>query len=241
MLNEKASDDPNWINKLADLEGLPNESFNKDEVWMKLHERMLEKSRDKKAIWYWAAAACLLVVLIVPWLFPVNKKTGIVVKNNFVHQQTQSAISQLLPTVKQEVSKDTVAVISLRSSKKKLTSLRFEKSNPMQYVSKHTMIPSKDIRDKKEKEDFSTPHLTINAAAPVDTVISIVSNIPEKKKLKVVHINELGDPVTELPNIVKSREHRSMIKFINQEVNTSLPSSGNTGFNMFTTKKIPSN
>ena len=80
-----------------------------------------------------------------------------------------------------------------------------------------------------------------NALAPVDNEIAIITILPEKKKLKVVHINELGDPVTVSPNIAKSHEHRSLVKFINREINTSLPSSGNTGFNIFKTKAPPSN
>jgi len=59
----------------------------------------------------------------------------------------------------------------------------------------------------------------------------------------VVHINELGDPVTEIPNVVRNYEHHSFqVKLLNQEVYTSPSSySGNTGFNIFKTKTVPSN
>ena len=63
--------------------------------------------------------------------------------------------------------------------------------------------------------------MTDNAVAPVDTAIAIVTILPEKKKLKVVHINELGDPVTVSPNIARnSRTPFFQVKFINQEINT---------------------
>ena len=96
---------------------------------------------------------------------------------------------------------------------------------------------------QKEKEEFITQQITNNALQPVDTAINIVAILPEKKKLKVVHINELGDPVEETPNIARNYEHHSFqVKLINQEVYTSPPpSSGNTGFNIFKTKTAPSN
>ena len=81
-----------------------------------------------------------------------------------------------------------------------------------------------------------------NAVVPVDSAISIVAILPEKKKLKVVHINELSDPIAELPGITRYAErHSFQLKLINQEVYSSPPSSGNTGFNIFKTKNAPSN
>jgi hypothetical protein len=239
MLNEKPNNDFHWKNKLQDVESLSGETFNKEAAWEKLHERMQGKSRNKKAVWYWAAAACLLLALIIPWLFVANKKESELVKNNSVQKQIQPSSSHLLPAI----NKQTTAVISSQSNEKKLPALSIEKSNKINSLVNHNKIPLKIVRDKKEKEEFITQKITNNAVVPVNTAISIVALLPEKKKLKVVHINELGDPVAEAPIIARNYEHRSFqIKLINQEVYTSPPpSSGNTGFNIFKTKNVPSN
>ena len=75
---------------------------------------------------------------------------------------------------------------------------------------------------------------------PVDTTISIVANLPEKKKLKVVHVNELGDPVSESPNIARySEQHSFQFKIMNQEVYTRSSSAvTQKGFKIFTTKNL---
>ena len=237
MLNEKPGNGFHWKSKLDEMGSLPGETFNKEAAWEKLHERIQGKSANKSIVWYWAAAACLLMALIIPLLFLTNKKESVIVKNNPVKKQTQSAHPHLLN--KNET--DRAIDISSLSNEKKSPPLSVEKSNKINSVFKHNILQLKPVRNKREKEEFITQKITINAALPVTTAISIVATIPEKKKLKVVHINELGDPVTESPNIARSREHRSLVKFINREINTSLPSSGNTGFNIFKTKTVPSN
>jgi len=237
MLHEKPGNDFHWKSKLEELESLLGETFNKDAAWEKLHERMQGKHRNKKALWYWSAAACLLSAIMISWLFLTNKNETILVKNNPVPKQTQSALPHLLNQNKT----DRAIVISSLSNEKKSPPLSVEKSNKINSVFKHDILQLKPVGNKEEKEEFITQKITINAALPVTTAISIVATIPEKKKLKVVHINELGDPVTESPNIARSHDHRSLVKFINREINTSLPSSGNTGFNIFKTKTVPSN
>jgi hypothetical protein len=238
MLHEKPGNDFHWKSKLEELESLPGETFSREAAWEKLHERMQGKPRNKKIVWYWAAAACLLLALIIPWLFLANKKESVLVKNDSVQKQIQSSASPLL----RESNKNTAAVIPSMPTEKKLKVLFVDKSSKINASINHKIIPFKIVQDKKEKEEFSTQKIANNAIAPVDTVISIVAILPEKKKLKVVHINELADPVIEPASIARSYERRSFqVKFINHQLNTSPPSSGNTGFNIFKTKPTPSN
>jgi len=237
MLNEKPNDDFHWKNKLADLEDLPGKVFDKEAAWGKLHERMQGRPRNKKAIWYWAAAACLLLVLVIPWLFLANKREGILVKNNSIQKQAQPASPHLLT----KNTKDIPATISSLAVEKTLPDYSVKKNEKIKSLFKNDIAQLKIIQDKKEKPEFIKQEIANSAAAPIDTIISIVANIPEKKKLKVVHINDLGDPVAETPNITRFYERRSLVKFINREVDSRLPSSGNTGFNFFKAKNIPSN
>ncbi len=65
------------------------------------------------------------------------------------------------------------------------------------------------------------------ALQPLDTSANAVTVATLNKKLKVVHINELGDPVEESPGIARSADiHSFQLKLTNQEVyvNSSLAS-----------------
>ena len=237
MSNENYNNTRDWRSRLEDVESLPGETFNKDAAWEKLHERMQGKSSKRKPIWFWAVAACLLLALIIPWLFLANKKENILVKHNSIQKQIPFSSRLLTP-----VNKDTAVVISSPSNEKKTLVLSVEKKSPeIKSVFNHHIlfIP---IQDKKEKEEFITQKIANNAIAAVNTTINIIATLPEKKKLNVVHINELGDPVNEVPITARHYERRSFhVKFINQQLNTNPPSSGNTGFNIFKTKPTPSN
>ena len=77
----------------------------------------------------------------------------------------------------------------------------------------------------------------------VDSSVGVkLAMAPVKKKLKVVHINELGDP-EETSNTARYSEHHSFqLKLINPEVYSisSLPSNS-IGFNIFKSKNPFSN
>ena len=68
MLNEDPNRNFHWQNKLEGLECLPGEPFNEDIAWDKLHRRLRGKRSNKKLLWYWVAAACLLFVLMIAFL-----------------------------------------------------------------------------------------------------------------------------------------------------------------------------
>jgi len=85
MLSEKHNDPFGWKNKLEGLTGLPGEdAADNNTAWQKLQDRLQQKPRRRKAIWYWAAA-CLLLACIIP-LMIANKKQDIVVKGDPQHQ-----------------------------------------------------------------------------------------------------------------------------------------------------------
>ena len=67
--------------------------------------------------------------------------------------------------------------------------------------------------------------------------------VREKKKLKVVHLNELGDPVSEPRNRLLPDDYGLIqFKLINQQVYTSSPAPSNsTGFNILQSKNVSSN
>jgi len=235
MLNEKPNNDLYWKDKLQGLESLPGEIFNKEASWEKLHTRLQSKPKNKKVIWYWAAAACLLIAILSPW-FLSNKKQNDLVKNNSIKNKIQSSFSQLFP----EANKDTSARISSPLTEKKLT-VHFVENNKIITSFEHKGLRPENVAVKKDKEEFTETEIINNAKTPVDTQISINAFVHEKKKLRVVHINELGDPEEEFPAMTHNTEiHSFQLRLANQEVyvNPSI-ASGKTGFNILPIKNSP--
>jgi hypothetical protein len=235
MLNEKPNNNFYWKDKLQELESLPGEIFNKEASWERLHTRLQSKPKNKKLIWYWAAAACLLIAILSPW-FLSNKKQNDFVKNNSVKNIIHTSPSQLLPVA----NKDTLAHISSSLIEKKLNVYFVEKDKIISSFDRKG-LRSKIVAAKNDKAEFIKPEIINNAITPVDTRINIMAIVHEKKKLRVVHINELGDPVEELPVMAHNSEiHSFQLRLANQEVYVN-PStaSGKTGFNILPIKNSP--
>lgn len=233
MSDEKAGNNFHWKNKLEDLESLPGEIFNKEATWDKLHERMQGKQANKKFVWYWIAAACLFFALFIS-LFLLNTKENVLVKNNLVKNKLSA------PSTLPVITKDTVTIISSLPSEKKMPASPLENRTKINSFLTRQIIKPKIVPDKKE--EFIEQKIISTAAVSVDTVISIVSNLPEKKKLKVVHINELGYPVSEPPVVARNTEYHSFqLKLLDQEIYTGSPSANTTRLKIFTTKNISPN
>ena len=237
MINEKPNNNINWKNRLEELESSAGgEAFNKEAAWEKLHTRLQSKSRNKKVIWYWLAAACLFFALFM-FFFLSNKKENVLVKNNLLQKKIIPTQSQHVPSVNKDIS----AMASSLITKNKKANQSIRDIDKINTVINHKTAQGEIVQNKKG--EIIIHEIENNAARPVDTLISIAATLPEKKKLKVIHINELSDPVAETPNVARSSEHYSIeFKFINQKVYTE--STGNshiTGFNIFKTKNPPSN
>ena len=214
MINEKPNNNSNWINKLDELENIRGAGFNKEASWNKLHERLHSKSVKRRAVWYWLAAACLSFALFIS-LFMGHKKENVLVNNDLRANKSVSTSVQNMPTI----NKETTSIISSSSNKNKLPGKSIHEINKAK-ASNRTNIRGNEIVQNKTEVGI-TQQLTYSAVTPVDTLISLVANVSVKKKLIVVHVNELGDPVTESPNIARNNEqHSFQFKFMNQEVYT---------------------
>ncbi|MDQ2862896.1 MAG: hypothetical protein M3R50_04445 [Bacteroidota bacterium] len=233
MSDEKAGNNFQWKNKLEDLESLPGEIFNKEATWDKLHERMQGNQSNKKFVWYWIAAACLFFALFISF-FLSNKKENVLVKNNSAKNKLSASFT--LPVI----TKDTVAIISSLPLEKKMPASPVENYTKINLFLAGKITKPKIVPDKKE--EFVEHTMISTAAVSVDTLLSVVSNLPEKKKLKVVHINELGYPVSEPPVVARNTEYHSFqLKLLDQEIYTGSPSANTTRLKIFTTKNISPN
>lgn len=192
MLNEKPLDDFDWKSRLEELDSLPGEStWEKHETWEKLHKRLHGNSNPRNAAWHWMAASCLLFILILPLRNNTKAPLVVKIKNNTNKSDVPVARSLSLPMKKNDPAIS--GIIEKRQTEKKVsgkllnTDHHFTASGnnhkPEVYITVNPAV--------KEPEQI------VKTVAPVDTTITKTSPIFVKKKLRVIHINELGQPVEE--------------------------------------------
>lgn len=214
MGNEKQTD---IKEKLEAMECLPGEAFEKDAAWEKLHRRLQVKPRSKRVIWYWAAAACLLPLLVLLWI-TINKKEPALAKVT-KQQHTTTPVIQL-PLVQKEIMSSPLMVSTI-------------KNKPLKNIAPevHKIPANKNNNIKTDKPPAANttvetiPDIATNIAPPTatDTNISMatIAALPiAKKKLRVVHINEL-DASPEPSLTIKSNHRQSDFKFLFGNVNAA--------------------
>ncbi len=216
MLNENPNDF-HWRNKLDDAEALSGETLaDKNAAWEKLHNRLSQQPRRIRVVWYWAAAACLLLAVVIPFI-AVNKKQDVLVKNNVAETQPANTTpAQILPLKENETATISAAAAT-------------EKKNALKQPAK-TIKAGDIIIDIAKKEEQPAPdlieqqimvHQQISAAVPVvDTTLSTrATPVIIAKIFKVVHINEMGDPVEVTTDMARNADlHAFQLKLATQEV-----------------------
>ncbi len=238
MSNENLND--HWINKLEDVSRLSGETFiDKNAAWEKLHSRLLQKPQRINALWFWAAAACFLLALIIPANTFNKKQEGLVQNVPLQILPKKITATEILILKENAVAKISTSLIekkeipepSIKSNNKKAH------ANDLMKIEQILSATISDQPDIQKKLPTLNPPI-INT--PVETTFTLAT---VKKKLEVVHINELSDPGEEASNIARYYERRSFkLKLINKEVYTSsaLPVKY-TGFNILKLKNAPSN
>ena len=218
MSNETPNNETGWRNKLDELKNLPGEMVpDNNALWERLYERITPERKSRKAKWYWLAAAFLSFALLASFYF--IGKTSKEIKANVGQPVAQSNPAIATPSAKAQ-SRKTSAI-----------------------AAENTVSISNRKLDKKDKKIIQKQthllHLTdtVSSGNLVQAINNdsvkivklshdLVVNIPAKKKLKVVHVNELGDKVEEFPSIEPNVSlHYFRVKFANQQVYTSPPSS----------------
>ena len=237
MSNENLNDF-HWKNKLEDVSNLSGETLtDKNAAWEKLHSRLRQNPRHIGPAWYWAAAACLLLAILVP-LMTANKKQDSLVENSPAQIQSKKAtVPEILPSKENAVVDISSSLIENKKTINQGIQTRSSKSSANNIVKKEETV-SANFNDQKYIQLEPAISLPPVIDSPVETTLAVS---PFKKKLRVVHINELGDPGEETLNIARYYERRSFqVKLINQEVYTSSSrSSNNTGFKIFKTRTPP--
>ena len=237
-MQDENPNDFHWKNKLEDAESLSGETLtDNNAAWEKLHARLSEKPRRIRAAWYWSAAACLLLAVIIPMMTATKKQPGLV-KNNTEQTQPKKSTATKAETQKEN---EVVKVTPVETAKKntiKAPEQTSEKKDAAIDIAQQEATVSTGFNDQQT----IVPPPIILPQPPADTApITILAMLPAKRKLKIVHINELGD-VVEVPlNIACNTDyHTFQFGLIGQQVYTSASiNANNTGFNIFKTSNSP--
>ena len=181
MSDEKVNKSFYWKDKLDELDLLPGEApVDKEAGWQQLRNRLQKKPRKKKGIAYWIAAACLVGVMVLTRLQLMQPEETLVRRDT--HPAPRTSLKHLpvtgnqkfLATLKQTAKKN----IHPPESKDKLY--------PVVVKAAATGEPVPLPDTVKETLPAADPY------QPVDTV-HLITAAP-KKKLRVVHINEVNRP-----------------------------------------------
>jgi len=187
--------------RLDALESLPGESFDKVLTWEKLHRRLKDKPRRKGIVWLWAAA-CLLPLVLFLLLRTNSKNESVLVKN--IDRQKQTITKPTTPAAfvqKEKMVPTPMAAIEKNQSLKNIPSNLHNK--PVNKTNYSQISEPLIVNTNKTIETIPEPIAKI--ALPVDTPDVIAAFA--KKKLRVVHLNELETAPVNTEQMASSSSH----------------------------------
>ncbi|MBS1668644.1 MAG: hypothetical protein JST58_14800 [Bacteroidetes bacterium] len=196
MYNKKQNNAHPWKSKLTDPLHFPKANLvDKNAAWLKLQERLGEGHRNNKAFWYWAVAACLLIALSLTMLIPyrsINHQQNIVSKEKEITAPYQPLIQPAPSNQENKIEN----IVTVQNRKKE-----FEYRLPIEFKKVFKKNPEKIFLPDSslEKVDPIITNVPINIAPKNGTDSPLLSTVvfKEKKKMRVVHINELDEPPQE--------------------------------------------
>jgi hypothetical protein len=217
----------NWKQLLENANSLPAEVLkDKNAAWEKLYTRLHNKPARKHRTWYWAAA-CLIVASITTLVFIDNK--------NHQPSITVSSPRNQAPAIKKQ---------PLYAEQKKI-----EAPLPSSSEKSRNLIITQKNKAANETEPASNPDLIMDStsaqaatATPSEAELHLdssaketIATIPPRKKLRVVHINDLGQPAEESTADNKpSGKYGFQLRILNNEYYNSPPViSGNNELILF--------
>ena len=209
---------PGWKNKLDDVGELPGYIVqDKNAAWEKLHSRLQEKPPHIRPAWYWIAAAGILFVGLLPLFTASDRQIETVKKDNLkiipaetaVHPGSMPGTSTTTMHDEPAVRKTVINHLPIQpvAGKTSRSSTTANEKQPVQRLGEQEFLTQAEI-ETKPIDSFSTKNTVVMAP-------------PLKQRLKVVHINELGEPAPH-PNADQGRDYSFIqIRIITQQANTS--------------------
>lgn len=214
MSNENHNNFYNWKSKLEELESLPGEIMpDKNAMFEKIYTRLEGRELHRKPMWYWIAAACVVFAFMISLLI-TNKKNHQMANTELKRNQPEK-----LASVATVIRKKKSITIKNPVLSEKNVAMNSDKKNEKIYKNIHK---NKAVQ-LRVSDTVSTQNqiaeIVNDSSQAIDSSTSLVSAIPVKKRLPVVHVNELGDP-DNIPQVAHNSEKQSVhfLQLASQEV-----------------------
>ncbi|MGZ5133631.1 MAG: hypothetical protein ACXWCG_00720 [Flavitalea sp.] len=188
MSHERSNEGFHWKNKLDEFDGTGTQPvLDKAASWEKLQGRLLQKANKKKFVWYWIAAASIILIAGMQFIDFNDNPVNTVSRETPGSQDTSvdSLVSippDQIPMFRETIVKKEKSMI--KTQKKQLPVIDPQLKNRVHFPV------------QLDTFEIESPNTAVTIFNAVDTSM-IVSTLPAKKKLRVVHINELGKSVQE--------------------------------------------
>lgn len=216
---------------LDELSALPGETSQVQSSWDKLDKRLRTKKAGKKTFWYWMAAACVITCMIILVIMNNNKISDI---------NTNTVVNKPIPS-----QKESIQSIQVIDETKLVVQSKEEKKQ------KHNVNPVKTIAVKEKTSLTKAEPVIVPVIEKKDSVqannIAIKTTIQKpivftalKKKIPVVHINELEKPIQPMEAVAGNSDHQPRLRFFKKDNAQESSSSGQDG-NIFKIKLSPQN
>jgi hypothetical protein len=205
-----------WRSRLSDLDDIPGEMpLDKKMAWDALHSRIQSKQRSGKRAWYYAAAVVFIAISMLSFLFS-NKPENAVAK-----EEARAA-------TKPAVARPEAPLILNPDSPKATFNPKASRSVSDKFVA---------VKSLQSTTTETCDSALQNVIATIDTSNKITDSAmlattrpPAKKKLKVVHINEIAPAPASDPDMAVRRQSKVLLFFNNPGASTPVANSGdNTG------------
>jgi hypothetical protein len=217
---------------LDELNGIPDETpLDKSLAWEKLYPRLHTPPRRKKVGWYWAAAASLCIMAIYGiGLHKEREMAGSNLKNrpgvNTAIQPPSTVKAnppyRKVPELKrnQVIQQEKTGKRPSRSPEKNELQLTKKEANSLAY-SEYQPVPQSENADSIEPKNSRPVPLSglfRKAGSGVKEELANNANAGVlKKKLRVVHLNELDEPAEITNNLARnSGGHTLRVKWMEQ-------------------------
>lgn len=180
----------NWKQRLENAEGFSGEILKaKNEAWEKLYARLHKKPVRKFMPWYWAAA-CLVAISITTIVFFNSKKHQPSVTISPSTGQVPVIVKKSLEG-EQKKNEASVPLMSPEQTDHKMLTQKNNAFNQNSFISNNDIV-SDSAETQTETSTTSEPAVHFDSSTK-----EIITVAPVRKKLRVVHINDLGQPVEE--------------------------------------------
>jgi hypothetical protein len=189
----EADNQNRWNSLQSKLEGLteiPDEpAFDTNAAWNKLSGRLEKKAIHRKPIFYWAAAAILLLIFSVT-LYQFRQPA----ENKLVNHSPNNARSSSLPSDAEFKTLDAEAAKQSIQPEQKITSTQL-KRNPSFHIAKkvsHKPV-SNALTTIINQPELNQGDSSAIAASSLPDTLAVVKASPVK--LKVIHNNRLNSVI----------------------------------------------